>query len=541
MPLQDIKDAGVLAGFRRWGWPYHGLASTVGGNTTIAGSGKLIENIYNGHAWLIDIDMPMVDITPAEVISEAAEHREWLTYANISGGVVYGKQLPMRAAFGRLSPSAFIHIDAAGVPWLINLETIGWPSVNHVRLYFEVIRFGDFRQANPPMPISRSATVICTAIEPTGLFSIVNKSYLAREVLLFDVHTNGSKALFGVCGEYGAPYYGTSGYIDVLSLLELKISGVGGADGSGLEFALDEAVGQPGLTTFGPNTGPTNLEPGSEMFLGNVYSGVQTPSGGSTYEEGCRIWSASQDSAEILWVGHVNSTAVECGVVWQFCNCRYATYDADGHIQAWRIRYRRTVDHSIAAIEDSGLLGGPACSADDPALTHTISVSIVGEVREGYTILNNDSEIDKVEHVIAYAGTQLQTYVCAFGVPCSFTVTNPTPYASTGETWEGSLSAALPAGTGWPDTGANRWIMFSFADARAVNLNTPQALPDGTKVGIYRTTNAAAFYVGDPSRIYGNVCTQVGVQSTTLTGNFYFAWQRKTGDSAILPNPCCYV
>lgn len=548
MSLPDIKDAGILAGFRRWGWPYHGLAETVGGNTTIAGSGKLIELVYNGHAWLIDKGMPAVDIAPSEVIAEAAEHREWRTYAQISGSVVYGKRLPWRVAFGQSSPSAFIHIDAAGVPWLINLDLVEWPSANHVKLDFEVVKFGEFRQEDPPAPLSRNATATCTAIEPGDLVSIVNKSYIERDVLLFDVHTNGSKALFGVCGEYGAAYYGSSGYIDVLALIELSISGTGGADGSGLGFTLVEAMGQPVLTTWGPNTGPTNVEPGSGIFSGHVYSGVSTPIGAQDYDGSCLSWSASQGTTEILWRGDKtdglgHSTAVECGVVTQFCNCRYATYDADGHIQAWRIRYRRTVDHSIAAIDDSGLLGGSSCDTGGTALTHTISVSIVGGSREGYTILSNDSEIDKVERVIVYAGTQLQTYgPCIFGGSgCLWTFTHPTPYAATSSTWDGSLSAALPAGTGWPDTGANRWIMWSFADVRAVNLNTPQALPDGTKVGIYRTTNAAAFYVGDPSRVYGNVCTQVGIQSTALTGNFYFAWQRKTGDSAISPNPCCYV
>jgi len=51
MPFPDLNDVGILAGFERWGCPYHGLAT--GG--IIAGNEKLLAEIVWPHFWAIQI------------------------------------------------------------------------------------------------------------------------------------------------------------------------------------------------------------------------------------------------------------------------------------------------------------------------------------------------------------------------------------------------------------------------------------------------------------------------------------------------------
>ena len=259
MALPDIKDVGILAGFVRWGWPWHGLCE--GG--VIGTSGKTITQPWGGNAWLIDKGLPALDMSPELIASEAAEGREWRNYGLISGGQVNGTWLPRRMSGGApVEPNSFVHVDEDGINWLVTVLGT-FPATNTVRLNLSIVRFGHFEQGvGEQSPITKTVDISCENIQPTYSAS--------REVKLQDVWTNGSKALLCV-------FYLWADQSLVFSAIEMVLTGTGGATGSGLVVDATEVKGQSQLT---PDEGNQTGTLGSS---GGIMSGITGAPGTDNY------------------------------------------------------------------------------------------------------------------------------------------------------------------------------------------------------------------------------------------------------------------
>jgi hypothetical protein len=524
MALSDIKDAGILAGFVRWGWPYHGLCQ--GG--AIGSSGKTIAQPDGGNAWLIDKGLPALDIAPGVIASELAEGREWRNYALISGGQVYGTQL----SSVHVGPwydrnQSYIHVDEAGVNWLVTVSNT-WPGTNTVRIILSVVRFGHFeRDLGAQTPITMYQDVVCEDIEDIAL---------SRWVDLQDVWTNGSKALVCVFMYRDEP--GTR--CAIISAIEVELSGTGGTDGSDLTMSATEVKPKSELDTA--------IDEDATDTNGSIFSGAFTEDNEyKTDGDGCWIWD-TPTTKEIRWEGQqgfINGYPLRNGYVFGSDDCCLCLYESDGTIAAYRFRYRKTINNSVVGYTDGGRVGGPSCTSGGDRLEHIITVSVEGTQTEGYYILKNDTVIDKVENVKTFAGTQEQLtfYDKYTSTYQDYYITYPVPYTETSMSWGGSLGSFISSTAFWPYSGIYpdhnlipTWDSISQMTSGEVTLDDST-----TKIGIYRADNIAAFYLLDTDRTYGTVATALGDKTTTETADLYFSWQRKTGDFSFSANPICWV
>lgn len=556
MALPDIKDAGILAGFARWGWPYHGLCE--GG--VIGSSGKTITQPLGGNAWLIDKALPALDIAPAVVASELAAGREWRNYALIAGGQVNGTWLPRRSLGGIYEGSAYIHIDADGVPWMITLQGANFPGGNVTRMLFDIVRFGHFEVGvGAQTPVSKTVDVSCEAVE---LSNPVGGPFASRNIALHDVWTNGSKALACVWMQTDA----VEDWREVFSCIEITISGSGGADGSGLTVAATEVKGQSELTVSVTDGGSypaidSGVMGGSVYFDAVIdYDCGSPPTPGCVYQEQyLQIDSAveiSWDQTEGFGGGYaaiVDNDAVRI-------SCRFCLYDAAGAVVAYRLKQVSSRTHIPYSATSPTLYRNPnQAIVDDPAGGIVCKayaewyMTIQYVEHEGWYLLQNDTEIDKLvrkqtrlieQRFVAGCGPEYTgpTY-CGTSLSCSSARQTYTTQGADVFTWEGSLAGSISSALDWKYSGSvplnnlsSGW-RYGAADGTAyVFLDD-----DTTKVGIHRTMNIAAFFVGDPSRTYGTIATPLGNKTSSETGGLYFSWQRKTGDFAFSANPICYV
>ena len=537
MALPDIKDAGILAGFERWGWPWHGLCE--GG--AIGSSGKTIPQPAGGNAWLIDKGLPALTLTPEQIASEAAAGREWRNYGMISGGQVYGKPFPIFAS-ARLGPrnSTFIHVDEDGVNWMVNaLGTV--PSANTVRLTLSIVRFGHFESGvGAQTAITKTVDISCEDIEPS--------TEHAKIVDLQDVWTNGSKALFCVFIIAGDTAL-------VFSAIELTLTGAGGADGSGLAVAAIEVKGQSSLT---PNAGN---QTGSIGTTGSVMSGI-IGAPGSLYTNNYDCSGGADDcitseqgrnpDGEFAWSGGGLHPLVS-GYDKSYIRCRWCNYSATGEVRAYRYKYRKIIDHWISgAPAVSGSMGPNICYYNQPTVcvySANWIIEVEGLESNGAYLLVNDTVIDEVVHVRHFAGSQPWIAKggginCFEGCDINTQYNDAgTTYAETSSEWTGSLPIStsldwkyIDGGSFW---GAN--LIAGWESDAPVGESYTFLSDDSTRVGLRRTDNIAAFYLLDPGRTYGAIVTPLGDKATSETGALYFAWQRKTGEFAFSANPICYV
>ena len=237
MPLNDIKDAGILAGFPRWGWPFHGLiaAGTIG--STGQAHAQPLDSLGNGNnvSWLIDYGMPAITLTPDETTYYAGLNMEWRNYALIAGGYVYGTYI---------GDETYIHIDDAGDAWRVALA-YSFPATNTLRITMTIQRFGWLRvdgEYTAPAPLVKTIDVACAYIELIDPFGAGGEGdYLSRSAKLQDVHANGSKAMIGVFLRKN-PGYGFDYADDLYSCVELTFSGAGGESGMSLYPAAVEII-----------------------------------------------------------------------------------------------------------------------------------------------------------------------------------------------------------------------------------------------------------------------------------------------------------
>lgn len=523
MPLADIKDSGALAGFVRWGWPYHGLCT----NVTIAGSGKTIPQPLNGNTWLIDKGLPAVDISPAEVISEAAEGREWWNYSLISGSVIYGKYLPLASDSYGSYPAGYIHIDQDGIPWRVTLS-FSFPATNTVRVTASIVRFGLFDADIGPMtPITKTADAACQGIEITS-------GYYSRQVRLHDVHTNGSKAL--ACVEHF--FEAAAGYpeISVMSAINVTFSGSGGSGGSGLTMAVNEAVARSVLTYGG------NLPTIDAYNYGTGVFGMGIDASYTAFDPACPGGISQTNTGSLLMDSEVRW--LQGGVMQQgsdFTLTRICYYDSAGEVVA--LKYR-TVNTAISTLN---ITNGPTmivsvqhnrCNVgNDPPLEMRVDLSLSTQQTLGHYILRNNVIIDQIEYKNTQVHTDEHIYYNSFGTSSkenTFTLDQ-----SVNATWTGSLTGGFPTNIE-PNA---RYIQRGFTSANPIFYAAGQfyVTPDVT-VGIYRNGRCAAFYRDTGGTwSYGTVTTPAGPKTTALTVPFYYSHQRKTDDFSFSVDPICFV
>lgn len=235
MAIGDIKDAGILAKFVVWGWPWHGLIQSG----TIGTTGQNHTQPDSNDSWLIDRDLDPLGLSAGQIAEYAALGMEWHNYALLPRGYVYGTEI---------GTDAYIHVDEAGDCWRIELA-FSFPATDTLRITATVSRFGLLTindEVITPSTIEKTADVDCTSIEIADLNAALTlplaATYESRAGELHDVHTNGSKALVGVML--------TDDQIckDMLSLVELTFSGSGGEDGTSLVMEAVEIMDQTELT-----------------------------------------------------------------------------------------------------------------------------------------------------------------------------------------------------------------------------------------------------------------------------------------------------
>lgn len=236
MALTDIKDAGILAGFVHWGYPYHGLITggTIG--TTGHSHPQPLDYLANGNnvSWLIDMGLPAITLTTDETTFCAANNMEWRNYALIAGGYAYGTYI---------GDETYIHIDDDGKAWRVALA-YSFPAADTLRITATIQRFGYLRvdgEYTAPAAVIKTADVTCAWIHLTDPFTSSEGPYLTRSARLQDVHTNGSKALIGVFLRKN-PGYGFDYCDDLFSCVDLVITGAGGESGSTLAVAGSEVI-----------------------------------------------------------------------------------------------------------------------------------------------------------------------------------------------------------------------------------------------------------------------------------------------------------
>jgi len=530
MALPDIKDAGILAGFERWGWPWHGLCQ--GG--TIGSSGKTISQPSGGNAWLIDKGLPPLDIAPGVIASEAAAGREWRNYGLISGGTVNGTQLSSVSTgpFGYKNQS-YIHVDEAGINWMVTVA-YSWPSSNTVRITLSIGRFGHFEIGlGAQTPVTMYADVACEDITYLDL---------NRWVDVQDVWTNGSRALACV---FMAMDYGNT-HCAIISAIEIVLTGTGGSDGSDLVLNASEVKG---LSDLNNDVDTEATDPNGSIFSGSftdnsehIYSYHDTPI--NAY---CFAWD-TPTSKEIRWEGlqgFVAGYPLINGYIYGKDRCRICLYDSDGTIAAYKLRSRKTIDNAVTDVVDGGRTGSLSCTTGGTRLEHVVTVTVTGTQKEGYYLLKNDTIIDKIENVKTFTGTQQQLtfYDAVTSTYADYYITYPVPYAESGMTWEGSLGSEISGSAFWPYSGSYpaHNMIGSWDTIDPVTSGFTLLDDSTTKIGIHRTDNIAAFFLLDTTRTYGTVATPLGDKTTGATGGVYFSWQRKTGDFAFSANPICYV
>lgn len=562
MPLPDIRVAGVLAGINLWGWPYHGLCSA--GTITLPNSStKEIAPPTHGAAWLYDMGLPAVTRSPAQSLGDADLGHQWLNYAFVSGGVLYGVQL---------GDNSFIYVDPDGDRWLITMTaTAPDISAQRVRLAFTVVKFGVISENGEAGAIAATVlNVQCTQIAYT---SMAGANYSSTPIYLEDVWTNGQRALIGV--------YRSDGFVaDMYSLIELTLSGAGGEIGSGVVIEAAEIRADADLT-YSHSTAEL-FDPGESVTVPFSDTGTDCD----------RIvtwgpWSGPLWVADVGMPGTLDVQDTDRDITTSFA--RVAHYDAAGMAHVYRLvsGYRQQYayagfDSDYAGSEQyCGQIAGTNPIESDAHATGSTSITLV--IEYGLSLMRDDQVVDSVKFAQSADGAQLffKSYTASsqaiYVGPDPVASEPPTPDGYISSPWgsvnttfskqimrftapvlTGSLAASLsitpPAFSGSQSFGytapplsesAMTAIYTSWRAGTRHYSSGSAVIADSATVGIQRIdSKAVSFYADDAgARTYGSIHTPTGAlpAGETASSNLYFAWNRKTGQTAISTSPICYV
>lgn len=569
MPIPDIKDAGILAGVGLWGWPYHGLCS--GGSIALPGGGsRTMVQPAHGAAWLYDLGLPPIVRTPDELAADAALGHQWLNYAFISGGVVYGVQLSNRQ---------FIHVDEAGVRWLLTVNfSVPEISLQRVRLLITIERFGVLRQNGAGTSILiQQIDVQCTHIAKSGFASA---TYVATDVRIEDVWTNGSRVLLGVYRTSSVDE-GPGGLADMYSLIEATISGTGGSDGGDLEIDAVEIRSDAQLT-FAAQA--SNLY--SPWVPGSLPEtiGVCGILGNGTLRTPSQFTGVAWADWKIVLPGVSGGSNHDREDLVSFA--QGAHYDASGVAHVYRLQtgYRQKWTYVSSSNSVSGFYcsdpDAPGTGIENTAMdSQTTSVAL--DIEYGLTLLRDDTEIDSVK--FTQHADCMQMMVSKRYGDFGWTGPDPLPEPPAPSGWlsdsfgcqagggcckqaslftapvmSGSLAGALaippPPFTGqqsfsWLSPPLDEAAVQAIYLAWRANMRYAAAgsavIGGSDHVGVHRIdSKSVAFYLQTGGvRTYATVHTPLGPKSAGLppSDDLYFAWHRKTGDFAFRASAACWV
>lgn len=530
-----------------WGWPWHGLCS--GGAITLPNAAtKTIPQPAHGSAWLYDLGLPAITRTTAQLSADTALGYEWRNYGMVSGGVVYGKSL---------AADQFIHVDEAGECWLIGAvyEYIE-ASLQKVRFTFSIVRFGLFGEGQKT-PISVVKDVQCTYISYSVGYGV---TYTGYNTVLEDVWTNGTRSLFSVARTGGTL---PNAVREIFSLIELTITGTGGADGSGLVLSPVEIKDSTQLSkSFSANTAfdPSVSPGGSYLITDSTYSPCEVRT--YTFAGGIVFWNAN---------AFMSNTDISKYYA------RYAYYNSVGGPIVARLKISMFSEwtYTGSSFGSAGAdVNGTPPYCDGPWTGDgraTSSSSATAVYRYGIYLMENDTVIDSLE--CYQTASRTQDFFMIPGLLKSPDTIDYTGWGTTGgnlytkndqitgvfspAVWQGSLASVLPLPPP-PNPGAG--LQAFSNDAPPLDLNAlaeiwrnytthhevsgESVVAGSAALGIQRIdAKAASFYAPGATRTYGTIMTPLGSKTTSLTpaGNLYFAWQRKTGAFTFSANPICYV
>lgn len=150
MPLAfpDLQDVGVVARFERWGYPWHGLATSGSLDT----STHTIIQPTGGDTYVQRFPgVPALSLPPAQIAADALVGMQWLDYLILSG-----KNQQIYGAIN-LGPLGWIYGSTDGTRWWIKVTSGTTVSGNSATFTFSVVRFGEFNST--PETYTRSVTV----------------------------------------------------------------------------------------------------------------------------------------------------------------------------------------------------------------------------------------------------------------------------------------------------------------------------------------------------------------------------------------------
>lgn len=524
MPLLDIKDAGILAGFTRWGWPWHGVIA--GGE--VGSTGQPHAQPVINESYLIDMGLPALDITPELAASEAALGREWRNYALLPRGSVYNCDI---------GASSFIHVDTAGKPWRIDLA-FSFPAAQTLRITADITEFGVLQtHGTVAVTVQQTVDVVCAEID---LVNAVD-TYVSRYTQIEDVWTNGSQALIGVILVNDDTFH------DLFSVVTLTLSGDGGATGAGLALAAVESIAQPGLTTS--TTLPQEITY-SQTFdayvtcIDNCYFNQAIDNGlcqaypDGTFDPVFAIvpGNPAQNPTMVRLVTHMHSTSA-----------RYAYFGPDGSPRALRLRTGSLTTYTLESSTEWAydLPLPPPLPCDGSVTLSFPSLYKYAETREiyetGWVLLENDTVIDR----LSWMNTTVASYKYHWRSMNLPPISRDLLTATSVNENKGSLAAYLPESASWIALGGSIEGAFRTSALSAYTDSSTYIKDTSIYLGLHRmNSKSTAFIVTTPSaKTYGLAVTPIGALTVGLTpaATTNFAYQRKTGEHTFANGPICYV
>lgn len=574
MSTPEIQDAGTLASVVRFGWPWHGLISSIG---VIGSTGKTHAVPSVCESWLIDIGLPAPSLTPDQEAAEAAEGRTWTNWAMIPSGRVYNKPI---------GTDTFIHIDEAGVPWRVG---IGFSNVTDAgfRTGYTITRFGKLVQDGTPaevpltghidVPVGQMGTLsggVYLVPRPVTPMSSGSTTSLfdGRGVRLLDVFTNGHKFLAGVeCSRTETVLGDSIEWSTLISVVEVEITGVGGADGSGLVFTATEKHTLYDLwydlTEEAPDvmitTGWYIIPAG---VIGMEVQRDDIPGGGSNYSTKDQVGWLRSSSTHREFLGRIEKLTPR------------AFYDQTGTIMLLSAEAVSRNAHSCinaVPISAGGYVDGFTCGAT----AGDGSVDLVGEYYNSLRVLLNGVEIDSIglrwdnsHHqdmfvsIFNIVQPNLKCFIYssddgsrALGSYDSLVGHTPSgggiragQNVSSVPQFTGTLIAgyspsvadfqASPLNLPWDGGGAHHALMRYFCRTSYRASKTIELYPGGPLIGVARSGHSGALYRVDGGvRLNGQVATPAGPASSGLASDWYCAFNRKTGALAFSTGVCAWV
>lgn len=575
MSTPEIQDAGTLASVVRFGWPWHGLISSIG---VIGSTGKTHAVPSVCESWLIDIGLPAPSLTPDQEAAEAAEGRTWTNWAMIPSGRVYNKPI---------GTDTFIHIDEAGVPWRVG---IGFSNVTDAgfRTGYTITRFGKLVQDGTPaevpltghidVPVGQMGTLsggVYLVPRPVTPMSSGSTTSLfdGRGVRLLDVFTNGHKFLAGVeCSRTETVLGDSIEWSTLISVVEVEITGVGGPDGSGLVFTATEKHTVHDLWYDLPEEAPEDVMVTGWTIIPSGATGMNVSS--------TKIGDVVSYSAtgEVGWIVHAFDYREFIGRIERAAPSAF--YDAQGNIMRLMIEAVSRNTHSCTTanpITASGSADFSTCAVSGG----DGSVGLVGEFHTSLRILLNGTEIDSIglqwdntghqDMFVSIVPTSPPAAICTLYPHDSFShpfgsydvLLSVTPTGGggnrAGQNGSGTphftgalISGYSPSLTNYQNSSINRpdvvgagahhalvrhFCRTSYRASKSVEL-----YPGGPLIGVARSGHTGAIYRVDGGvRLNGQVATPAGPASSGLASDWYCAFNRKTGALAFSTGVCAWV